>query len=444
MTRTLIVTLAAGAAMCPVAHAQSFSNTLGDPGMNGSYVASFTSYDDGAGELLYATGSFSIPGVSGGSNIARWDGSAWVAVGGGLVNQYSNTIAVYQGDLYAGGYFDSASGASGSAKIAKFDGSSWSGMDAQLESFMSSVWDLTAHDDGAGEALIVAGNYLNIGGTAGMDHICKWDGSGYTALGGTIGGAVPLIVLDVLSADIGGGSTLFAGGRFLTIGSTSANNIAQWDGSAWSPLGGGLSRTSGFGQVFHMTAWDDGSGPALYVGGSFNLGDGSTPLANVAKWDGSVWSSVGDGFNSAVQELAVFDDGSGEALYAMGNFVSSGSTSVEHLAKWNGTSWEAMGSGADNTAYGAIVFDSGEGDSLIIGGSFGSVDGETAHHVISLLAEDLCAADLNGDGVLNFFDVSAFLSAFSAADSVADFNGDGLFNFFDVSAFLNAYGAGCP
>ena len=55
-----------------------------------------------------------------------------------------------------------------------------------------------------------------------------------------------------------------------------------------------------------------------------------------------------------------------------------------------------------------------------------------------------CAADLNGDGVLNFFDVSAFLTAFNAQDPIADFNGDGLFNFFDVSAFLTDFNAGCP
>ena len=55
-----------------------------------------------------------------------------------------------------------------------------------------------------------------------------------------------------------------------------------------------------------------------------------------------------------------------------------------------------------------------------------------------------CAADLNNDGVLNFFDVSAFLSAFSSQNSSADFNNDGLFNFFDVSAFLSAFSAGCP
>lgn len=55
-----------------------------------------------------------------------------------------------------------------------------------------------------------------------------------------------------------------------------------------------------------------------------------------------------------------------------------------------------------------------------------------------------CPADLTGDGELNFFDVSAFLNAFTAMDPVADFTGDGEFNFFDVSAFLSAFTTGCP
>lgn len=55
-----------------------------------------------------------------------------------------------------------------------------------------------------------------------------------------------------------------------------------------------------------------------------------------------------------------------------------------------------------------------------------------------------CIADLNGDGVLNFFDVSAFLNAYSSNDLSVDFTGDGTLDFFDVSAFLSAYSAGCP
>lgn len=55
-----------------------------------------------------------------------------------------------------------------------------------------------------------------------------------------------------------------------------------------------------------------------------------------------------------------------------------------------------------------------------------------------------CIADFTNDGVLNFFDVSAFLSAFGASDPIADLNHDGVLNFFDVSVFLNAFSLGCP
>lgn len=56
----------------------------------------------------------------------------------------------------------------------------------------------------------------------------------------------------------------------------------------------------------------------------------------------------------------------------------------------------------------------------------------------------VCAGDLDGNGVLDFFDVSTFLNAYNANDPIADLDGNGEFNFFDVSAFVNAFAAGCP
>jgi hypothetical protein len=55
-----------------------------------------------------------------------------------------------------------------------------------------------------------------------------------------------------------------------------------------------------------------------------------------------------------------------------------------------------------------------------------------------------CCADFNHDGSLNFFDISAFLKAYSAGDLGADFTADGTLNFFDISAFLAGFAAGCP
>jgi cytochrome c554/c'-like protein len=55
-----------------------------------------------------------------------------------------------------------------------------------------------------------------------------------------------------------------------------------------------------------------------------------------------------------------------------------------------------------------------------------------------------CAADLNGDEVLDFFDVQAFLGAFASGDPVADFNEDDTIDFFDLQEFLQAFADGCP
>ncbi|MCC5823667.1 MAG: hypothetical protein LAT64_10960 [Phycisphaerales bacterium] len=426
---------AAGVAAAPV-----WSTDLGDPGLSGSYVASFAVHDDGSGEALYATGQFSIPGVPGGSNLARWNGSAWEAVGGGLQAQYSNAMATFQGDLILAGYFDTAGNVPGTAKLARWDGQNWNSMDAQAESFLNSMWDIAVHDDGSGEALYIAGNYVNLNGQTGLDHIARWDGENYTAVGGTIGGAVPLIVLDIHSADLGDGAKLYAGGRFLTIGGVPALNIAVWDGQGWSDLAGGLTRPSGFTQVLHMVDWDGD----LYVGGRFEIAGGAPVSRNIARWDGSAWHSVGAGFDGDVQELAVFDDGSGETLYAMGNFNNSGSTPTPRIAKWNGTSWEAVGAGANGNVFGAIVYDLGDGPALHMGGGFSSVDGQVSNRVVSLLADAGCPADLTGDGQLNFFDVAAFLDLYNASDPGADWNNDGLINFFDLAAYLDDFNAGCP
>lgn len=54
-----------------------------------------------------------------------------------------------------------------------------------------------------------------------------------------------------------------------------------------------------------------------------------------------------------------------------------------------------------------------------------------------------CNADLNGDGMLDFFDVQNFLNAFSDEALYGDYNRDGRIDFFDVQAFLNDFSSGC-
>lgn len=55
-----------------------------------------------------------------------------------------------------------------------------------------------------------------------------------------------------------------------------------------------------------------------------------------------------------------------------------------------------------------------------------------------------CPPDIDGNGTLNFFDVSAYLALYNAQDPAADLDGNDLFNFFDVAGYIATFNAGCP
>ncbi len=82
------------------------------------------------------------------------------------------------------------------------------------------------------------------------------------------------------------------------------------------------------------------------------------------------------------------------------------------------------------------------GNRLLFNGRLDLI-GRTAYYIAEL-DFDTCAADLNGDGVLDFFDFLAFQNLFAAGDPRADFDGSGSLDFFDFLAFQDAFAAGCP
>ena len=55
-----------------------------------------------------------------------------------------------------------------------------------------------------------------------------------------------------------------------------------------------------------------------------------------------------------------------------------------------------------------------------------------------------CAADVNGDGVLNVLDFVAFQGLWQAADPGADCDQNGQFNILDFVCYQQLFQAGCP
>ncbi len=57
----------------------------------------------------------------------------------------------------------------------------------------------------------------------------------------------------------------------------------------------------------------------------------------------------------------------------------------------------------------------------------------------------VCKPDIDFNGTLNFFDITAFITLFNAQDPDADISAPfGAWNFFDIAAYIGQFNAGCP
>ncbi len=166
---------------------------------------------------------------------------------------------------------------------------------------------------------------------------------------------------------------LVVAGQFTEIGGRQAARLARWDGSSWLPLGSGVNDT-----VWCLEVFDDGNGPALYAAGSFTTA-GGVSANRIARWDGTSWGSLGDGLgDGGVRALAVFDNGSGPALYAAGWFTLAGGREASRIAKWDGKDWQSLAGGLDGGIYALEVLEGPDRSLLVAGGVFESADGEPA------------------------------------------------------------------
>jgi hypothetical protein len=249
----------------------------GVPGVDGAVSAAAV---DSAGNL-YIGGLFTIVGDTVATNIVKWDGTRWSALGSGT-DQAVYALAVSGSTLYAGGYFKTAGG-SPATNIAKWDGTSWSALGSGLSGVDVYSLAVSGSDAYAGGAFLLAGGVH-------ANHIAKWDGSSWSALSSASGMNGQVLALAT------SGTTLYAGGAFTTAGGGVTNYIAKWDGSSWSALGSWTEN-----QVHALAA----SGANVYAGGGAFKAAGGSPAKCVAQWDGSSWSALGSGANSLVYALAV-------------------------------------------------------------------------------------------------------------------------------------------
>ncbi|MBI5170753.1 MAG: T9SS type A sorting domain-containing protein [Candidatus Eisenbacteria bacterium] len=206
-----------------------------------------------------------------------------------------------------------------------------------------------------GTDLYVAGIGINQAGGTPVSNIAKWDGTSWTSIGGTTG------QLYCLATD---GTNLYVGGSFSTIGGVSASNLARWNGTTWSSLW-----TTSNGGVEALAV----RGTDLYVGGNFTSVNGNVAASRIARWNGSTWSTVGGGLMGSCYALAW----GGDTLYAAGNFTELGTGPGNYVAKWDGTSWSRLGDGLNSRGRALCL----NGNDVYVGGEFTTAGGVTVNKI---------------------------------------------------------------
>ncbi|MBN1812309.1 MAG: cadherin-like beta sandwich domain-containing protein, partial [Anaerolineae bacterium] len=417
-----------------------------------------------SGSDVYVGGSFtSAGGVPNTVDIAKWDGSAWSALGTGGTGGWVNAIAVDGNDVYAGGDFYEMGGwhadhiakwgapssnadlsnlvlssstlnppfATGTtaytATVANIvasititptasevnatiavngttvESGSASGpisltvgantittlvtaQDGTMKTYTVTVgravsgWSaLSTGTSNDVYAIAIDGSDVYVGGTFGMaggvgvQDIAKWNGSAWS----DVGGGVYCLGFSCYSPQVYAiavsGSDVFVGGVFDRVGNPNmkvATHIAKWDTSTntWSGLGTGTN-----GQVFAIAV----SGSDVYVGGSFTSAGDVPNTVGIAKWNTSTktWSALGTGTNESVRAIAV----SGNDVYVGGWFTGAGGVAANYIAKWNMSTntWSALGTGTDNWVEAIGV----SGSDVYVGGWFTSAGGVAAQHI---------------------------------------------------------------
>jgi hypothetical protein len=304
---------------------------------------------------LYVGGWFKRTTNGAASNIARWNGSTWQAVGTGISNPSLHEVfalATHNGDLYITGFFTSAGGVAVNS-IAKWNGTSYTALGSGLR--------FSDGQPGRGLALAsfnnelyVTGQFDNAGGVVNTRNIAKWTGTAWASVGDLTGtGGAALTVVD----EDGEGpnpAALFLGGAFDHVGGTpgiAALNLARYDGT-WSALGDGLN-----GSVYALAGVDLGGGPQLYASGLSLQETGGNP-DSMKRWNGTAWEPVPGGptshsessndRGSASTLIAADLDGPGpqaSVLVMGGTFDSVGATVTPMVAAFNGTSWMSLTQG---------------------------------------------------------------------------------------------------
>ncbi|MFY9345153.1 MAG: hypothetical protein WAT39_21870 [Planctomycetota bacterium] len=348
------------------------------------------------GEVVVG-GSFTTVSGTPANQLARWNGTSWSSFGSGPNNVIGDLAVMANGDLVVSGSFTAVAGVQCNS-IARWDGVSWSPFGSGMNGPVGALRPLPNGN------LVVVGSFTMAGGTVAWGS-AVWSGSSWLpAFGYALTGSTTISEIDILpngdlvlagtqwtgawmpvsramvfvasgsvltivttgapetrgnSVTVLPGGDSLIGGSFATLGGAAASHLVRWNGTNWSAVDSGFIGRPGMPVVWCAATLANGG---LVVGGEFE--HAPSGARNVALWNGTAWSALGTGTNSAVTAVSQAPNGD---IVAGGAFTTAGGVAAQRIARWNGTAWAPLSAGINGTVTCMAWLPNGH---MVVGGYF--------------------------------------------------------------------------
>jgi hypothetical protein len=267
--------------------------------------------------------------------LAKWDGAAWSSPCTGAPGQPAlaanvEGVEIIGTNLYVGGAFQNGGGIASADYVLRCElttGQAYSTVTDPTGAFSGGI---SAMDTDINGKLYVGGGFSNLENVSSADNVAyfnttsgTWNalGSGPTLSQGAVTSFVRTLTVQGTDAYIGTDANDIAG-------LTNADHVAKWNGSTWSALGANTAGTNGWFTDANNTYLYgmETSGQFLFVTGQFQNANGNPRADYVAYFDGTTWRNLGSNGQGNGPWI-----GTGEALsmwqgrlIAAGNFNDAG------------------------------------------------------------------------------------------------------------------------
>ncbi|MEO6597633.1 MAG: delta-60 repeat domain-containing protein [Planctomycetota bacterium] len=332
------------------------------------------------------------------SNVARFDGTSWSALGSG-VPRAALCAAIFNGSLHVGGGFFAGTAA---ANLQAWNGSVWS----PVGLWNGTVETLAVRNgtSATNSFLFAGGAFTMINGILSAPLVASFSPStnSWSAIGSPGSGSAPTRCNDLFVRSTGN----FTYELTAALENSTPQKVWRRAGTSWTPLGSvpsSVSRLGYYGGSYFgvddsglrrydspTNYWSRLLGPGLddsvsavcadgteaVIGGAFTAISG-VPMNGIARGHVGAWQPLGGGLTGGSGVFAVAKMPNGDVV-AGGDFTFAGGQPANHIARWNGAVWAPLAAGTNGTVDALLPQSNGD---LIVAGNFTSAGGVSANRI---------------------------------------------------------------